>query len=129
MSDRFDQELRERFVALRDEDAGRAPSLAQLVRRKAAGSRPLAGRLLPVGILVATAVVTAAVLVRAPRDVSTSADEAIAQAQSLSAWTAPSDAWLRLSGLEIPNSVPSLSPSSVPLPQAVTATTASGELR
>jgi hypothetical protein len=129
MSDRFDQDLRERFAALRDEDAGRAPSLARFLRRKTADPRPLAVRLLPVGILVAIAAVTAVVLVRTPRDVSPSADEAIVQARSLSSWTAPSDAWLRLSGLEIPNSVPSLSPSSVPLPQAEAATTASGELR
>ena len=121
-----DRELRERFGALRDDDASSAPSFARLVDRGRSVPRALVFQPLPLALLMVTALVTAIVLVRSPRRMMPSADESIAQARLLSAWTAPTDAWLTSSGLEIPNSVPTLSLSSVTLPQETTTATASG---
>jgi hypothetical protein len=129
MSDRFDRDLRERFAALREADAVGAPSFPSVRRGRPAAPRSRSIGLLPAAALVATALVTAVVLMKAPGRPASSADDVIAQATSLSAWTAPTDAWLKLSGLEIPSSVPSLSLSSVTLPQAASTATDSGELR
>jgi len=123
-----DRELREQFAALRDEDAGSAPSLARVLRGAAVAPPSRPSRTIAIAVLATVAVVTVALIVT-PRRVEPSIEVAIAQAQSLSSWTAPTDAWLTLSGLEIPDSVPSLSPSSVTLPEAPTATTATGEAR
>ena len=129
MSGRDDHDLRQRFAEARDLDAASAPSFDS-VRRRGRSARPARKvRLVPVAALVATACVATALLMKAPSRHTPSADEAIAQATSLSSWTAPTDAWLALSGLEIPSTVPSLSPSSVTLPETITAATASGELR
>jgi hypothetical protein len=83
----------------------------------------------PLGALVTAAVLTAALLVLRPREPGPSIEEAIAQAQSMSAWSAPTDEWLTLSGLEIPNAVPSLSLSSVTLPDEPDEATSQGESR
>lgn len=129
MTGHDDQDLRRRFAESRDADAAGAPSF-ESVRRRPAPSRPARSvRLVSVAAAIAIAGLVAAVLMKSPRNHPPSADEAIAQATTLSSWTAPTDRWLALSGLEIPSSVPSLTPSSVTLPETTTATTASGELR
>jgi len=120
-----DQDLRKRFAALRDEDAAGAPPMARVLQGPAV--RPV--RWVPVAALVTAAALTAAVLVLKPRGAEPTIEEAIAQAQSISSWTAPTDEWLTLSGLEIPNSVPSLSLSSVTLPEEQNAATTQGEAR
>jgi hypothetical protein len=129
MNPKDDRDVRERFAALRDEDAASAPPFSGVLRGRTMGSPLPRSRLIPVTVLATAAIVTAVVLVAIPRGADLSIDAAIVQAKSLSSWTAPTDAWLTLSGLEIPNSVPSLSLSSVALPEASTAATTTGESR
>jgi hypothetical protein len=124
-----DRELRERFAALRDEDAAGAPAFSEVLRGRTTSPATRRSRLIPVAVLAAAAVVTAVVLVKPPGRGDGSIDAAIAQAKSLSSWSAPTDAWLTLSGLEIPNTVPSLSLSSVTLPEASAPATTPGETR
>ncbi len=124
-----DRDLRERFAALRDEDAAGAPPLTRVLRGRAARSDARPFRWIPVAVLGTAAVLTTVVLVNTPRRAELSIDEAIAEAQSIESWTAPTDEWLTLSGLEIPNSVPSLTFSSVALPEVSTAATTQGEIR
>ena len=124
-----DRDLRERFATLRDEDAADVPPLSRVLRGREAipPARPI--RWIPVAALVTAAALTAIVLVLKPRGAEPSLDEAIAQAQSISSWTAPTDEWLTLTGFEIPNSVPSLSLSSVTLPDERDVATSQGESR
>jgi len=124
-----DRDLRERFAALRDEDAANAPSLMAVLRGRTIGPGAVRSRWIPVAALASAAAVATAVLLRPGGRHETSLDEAIAQAQSISSWTAPTDAWLTLSGFEIPDSVPSLSLSSVTLPEASTEQAQQGESR
>jgi hypothetical protein len=124
-----DRELREHFRALRDEDAASARPFSGALRGLKWSSSTRPSRLIPVAVLATAAVVTAVLLVRFPRGADPSVEAAIAQAKSLSSWTAPTDDWLILSGLEIPNAVPSLSLSSVTLPEASPLATAPGETR
>jgi hypothetical protein len=111
-----DRDLRERFAELRDEDAAGAPAISRVLRGVEASPTARPVRFIPVAALVLAAALTAAVLVLKPRGSEPTIEEAIAQAQSMSSWTAATDEWLTLSGLEIPNTVPSLSLSSVTLP-------------
>jgi len=124
-----DRDLREEFAALRHEDAASAPPLSCVLRGRTAAPPKHSSRLISIAALATAAAITAVVLVKTPRGSAPSIEEAIAQAQSISSWTAPTDAWLTLSGLEIPNSVPSISLSSVTLPQESTAATAQGDAR
>jgi hypothetical protein len=124
-----DRDLRERFAALRNEDAAGAPSLSRVLRGREASPPASPARWIPVAALVTAAALTAAVLVLKPRGSEPTIEEAIAQAQSMSSWTAPTDEWLTLSGLEIPDTVPSLSLSSVTLPDEQSVTTSQGEAR
>ena len=128
MSAMDDRELRDRFVALREHDAASAPGFSDLLRRRTSRAPARRMRIAPIAVLGAAAIVTAVALVTT-RGVHRSLDTAIAQAQSLSSWTAPTDAWLTLSGLEIPNSVPTLSLSSVTLPETSAPATTQGETR
>ena len=128
MNPKNDRELLERFAALRDEDAASAPSFSGSLHGRTTRPPARRSRFIPVAMLATATAVTAVVLAVLPRGTDRSIDDAIAQAKSLSSWTAPTDAWLTLSGLEIPNSVPSLSMSSVALPETSTAT-APGETR
>jgi hypothetical protein len=129
MSANDDRDLRERFAALRDEDVSSATPFARLLRGPACVPPVRSVPFVPVAALAAAAAITAVALVAMPRRAGSSIEAAIAQSQSISSWTAPTDTWLTLSGLEIPDSVPSLSPSSVTLPEASTAATATGEAR
>jgi len=122
MSGSDDRDLRERFAELRDEDAGSAPSFSGVRRGRATSTSPRRLRFAPVAALSIAAILTAGALVVVPRGPDRSIEAAIAQARSISSWTAPTDAWLTLSGFEIPDSVPSLTPSSVTLPEASTTT-------
>jgi hypothetical protein len=124
-----DRDLRERFAALRDEDAASVPSLATVLHGRT--GRPRTSRVpwIPVAALASAAALTTVVLLAPGGRHETSLDEAIEQAQSIASWTAPTDAWLTLSGFEIPSSVPSLSLSSVTLPEASTEETSQGESR
>lgn len=124
-----DRDLRERFAVLRHEDAAGAPPLTRVLRGRAARPDARPFRWIPVAVLGTAAVLTTVVLVNTPRRAELSIDEAIAEAQSIESWTAPTDEWLTLSGLEIPNSVPSLTFSSVALPEVSTAATTQGEIR
>jgi len=129
MSPNDDRDLRERFAELRDADAASAPAFSGLLRGRTPDSRTRRFRVVPVAVLAAAAIVTAVVLVPLRRGGDRSIESAIAQAKSLSSWTAPTDAWLTLSGLEIPSSVPSLSLSSVALPETSTPAATTGETR
>jgi len=129
MTAKDDRDLSERFTVLRDEDAAGAPPLSRVLRGREAKPPAHPARWIPVAALVTAAALTAVVLVLKPRGAEPTIEEAIAQAQSISSWTAPTDEWLTLSGLEIPNSVPSLSLSSVTLPEEQNAATPQGEAR
>ena len=124
-----DRDLSERFAALRDEDAAGAPPLSSVLRGRQAKPAALPFRWVPAAALATAAAISAIVLVLNPRGAKPSLDEAIAQAQSISSWTAPTDEWLTLSGLEIPNSVPSLSSSSVTLPETSNVAIEQGDSR
>jgi hypothetical protein len=124
-----DRELRVRFVALREHDAASAPHFSDVLLRFSARAPARRMRIAAIAALGAAAIVTAVALVARTRGVDRSLDAAIAQAQSLSSWTAPTDAWLTLSGLEIPNSVPTLSLSSVTLPETSAPAATQGETR
>jgi hypothetical protein len=124
-----DRELRERFAALREDDAAGAPVFSELLRHRKASAAARRSRFVPVAVLGAAAVVAAVVLVALPRRADRSIDAAIAQAKSLSSWTAPTDSWMTLSGLEIPDSVPSLTLSSVTLPESSAPAATQGETR
>lgn len=124
-----DRDLRELFEALRDADAARTPAMERVLRDRAVRTPSRLGLWAPVAALAALAAITAIVLMRAPLGAAPSMDAVVAQARSLSSWTAPTDDFLTLPGLEIPNSVPSLSLSSVALPDAPEAATSSGEAR
>ncbi len=124
-----DRDLSERFAALRDEDAAGAPPLSSVLRGREVKPASLPSRWLPATALATAAAISAIVLVLNPRGAEPSLDEAIAQAQSISSWTAPTDEWLTLSGLEIPNSVPSLSLSSVTLPETSNVAIEQGDSR
>jgi hypothetical protein len=124
-----DRELRVRFVALREHDAASAPDFSDVLLRLSASAPARRMRIAAIAALGAAAIVTAVALVARTRGVDRSLDAAIAQAQSLSSWTAPTDAWLTLSGLEIPNSVPTLSLSSVTLPETSAPAATQGETR
>jgi hypothetical protein len=124
-----DRDLRERFAALRDEDAAGAPPLSRVLRGRTVRPPARPARWIPVAALVTAAAITVVVLVMTPRGAEPSIEEAIARAQSISSWTAPTDEWLTLSGLEIPDSVPSLSLSSVTLPEEQDVATPQGETR
>ncbi len=112
-----EKDIRERFATLRDEDAADVPPLTRVLRGRQAKPPARPARWIPAAALFAAAAITAVVLVLQPRGAEPSIEEAIAEAQLISSWTAPTDEWLTLSGLEIPNSVPSLSLSSVTLPE------------
>jgi hypothetical protein len=129
MNPHDEPDLRERFAALRAEDAASAPSLSRVLSEAAIRPRRRSSPLLTAALLATAAAFTVVALVTMIRRTEPSIEVAIAQAQSLSAWTAPTDAWLTLSGFEIPDSVPSLSPSSVTLPEASTAETDTGDSR
>ena len=122
-----DLDLRERFAALRAGDAANAPSLASLLRARTDGPGVSRARWIPVAALVSAAALTTVALLGPAVRYEPSPDDAIAQAQELGSWTAPTDEWLTLSGLEIPDSVPSLSLSSVTLPETSTDAAAQGE--
>jgi hypothetical protein len=129
MTTNDDRDLRARFAALRNEDAAGAPPLLRVLRGRDATPLARTPRWFPVAALVTAAALTAVVLVLKSRGAEPTIEEAIAQAASISSWTAPTDDWLTLSGLEIPNTVPSLSLSSVTLPEEPTGATAQGESR
>jgi hypothetical protein len=129
MSANDDRDLRERFAALREHDAADAPGFSDLLRRAPASAPPRRMRFAPIAVGGAAAIVTAVVLVRWPWGADRSLDAAIEQAESLSSWSAPTDSWLTLSGLEIPNAVPTLSLSSVTLPEAEAEATTQGDNR
>ena len=124
-----DRELRGRFAALRDEDAASAPTFSEVLRGRTTSSPARRSRLIAVAVVAAAAVVTALLLVNPPRRGDGSTEAAIAQATALSSWAAPTDVLLTLSGLEIPNAVPSLSLSSVTLPEASATATTEGDTR
>jgi hypothetical protein len=124
-----DRDLRRRFEALRDADAANAPALERVLRGRTVPAPSPRAVWVSVAALFALAAVTAVLVMRAPLGTALSMDDAVAQAKSLSSWTAPTDDFLTLPGLEIPDSVPSLSLSSVALPEASTPATSSGEAR
>jgi hypothetical protein len=128
MNSNDDRELRDGFAALREEDAASAPAFSELLRRTASVPARRVS-FVPVAVLGAAALVAAVALVALPRGADLSIDAAIAQAKSLSSWTAPTDSWLILSGLEIPDSVPSLTLSSVTLPETSAPAATQGETR
>jgi hypothetical protein len=124
-----DRDLRLRFEALRDADAASTPAMERVLRGHTVPAPSRRALWAPLAALLALASITAVVVMRAPLGAAPSMDAVVAQARSLSSWTAPTDDFLTLSGLEIPNSVPSLSLSSVALPDATTAATSAGEAR
>ena len=122
MSD--DRDLRSRFADLRGEDAAGAPAFGAVRSRRPEKRLPFA---LAAAGLAAVAVIALYLASGSRRSLSD--DAALAQARALTGWTAPTDDFLELSGLEIPNSVPNLSLTSLALPELTTAATASGDSR
>ena len=122
-----DLELRKRFTALRAEDEASAPSFASVVRGRTDAPSVRRTRWVPVAALVSAAALTTVALLGPAVRHEPSLDEAIAQAQEIDSWTAPTDEWLTLSELEIPESVPSLSLSSVTLPEESTDPASQGD--
>jgi hypothetical protein len=127
MSTIDDRELRRRFTALREHDAESAPGFSDLLRRESARAQARRIRAVPIAVLGAAAIASAVAIVLWNRGVDRSLDAAIEQAKALSSWTAPTDPWLTVSGLEIPNSVPTLSLSSVTLPEIPAPASTQGE--
>ena len=127
MTQSDDLELRKRFAALRHEDAAHAPSLASVLRGRTGAPAVRRARWIPVAALVSAAALTTVLLLGPAIRREPSLEEAIAQAQEFDSWTAPTDEWLTLSGLEIPDSVPSLSLSSVTLPGTSTDAASEGD--
>jgi hypothetical protein len=117
-----DRDLRDLFARCRQEDRRRAPSFAtvlaaaeRLDRPSGLSARP---RRLAWGAagLGAAALALMGVLVIGDREASRDLDEAIALAEALSSWTAPTDTLLEVPGLVIPDTVPSMDMRSIVLP-------------
>jgi len=119
-----DRDLRDRFVRLRRHDAGRTPAFRAVLERSSRPRVPLA--LAAAGL--AAVVLAALLLARWPRT-APAHDVALAQARALSSWTAPTDGLLELSVLEIPDSLPNLSLTSLAIPELTTPATTSGDSR
>ena len=113
-----DRDLREMFDALRDEDANRTPAFGALLAeaRVRQAPRPRAVRRLALAAGVA-GVAIAAILVFRPASREISDDEALAMAQTLASWSAPTDTLASLSGVQIPGTVPGLELTSIALPE------------
>jgi hypothetical protein len=122
-----DEQLRERFQALRSAEAGTAPpfnpeqrpGLEVFQPRRSGlrfGGRLAWGTMALVGIALFS---TLAMWIRRPA--GPSVEEAIAMAKELQAWTAPTDALLLTSDLSLPGSSGS-SPSTSPAGSDVPAT-------
>ena len=123
-----DRVLRDLFAALRQEDRRALPGFDRLLAEARKNSRRSAGaqrggRWLWVAAGAFAAVVVAVVLTqvlasRTPRPESLEATLALARA--MDAWEAPTDAVLEIALLKIPDSVPTLEYTSVPLPAVTT---------
>jgi len=104
MNDAADRKLRDRFAALRREDAAAAPAFAAL-RSTAARQPPRRGRLVPLAGAIAVAVVAIVAAFgllrsRAPREPLVSL--------STTRWQSPTDFLLRVPGAQYLETVPRL---------------------
>jgi|KBSSwiStaDraftv2_1062776.scaffolds.fasta_scaffold177760_2 hypothetical protein len=108
-------ETRDLFRSLRESDRNRAPSFASTIASARRAPRPVRASVLPAAAAVAAGVAIAlAVVPRFGDDGSLQA--AIARAREMSAWSAPT-AVFEPSDDSLLDSTPSLSLSSVPLPE------------
>ena len=105
-----DRDLAARFRSLAESDRDQAPAFQG--RRAASPRRPSS---LPAALAVAAGLVLALVVVSRHGDDATSV--AIARAEALSAWSAPTDAFLAPVDDSISGITPSLTLSSVTLPE------------
>ena len=107
-----DQDLRDRFQALRRSEAASAPSLDSAMRpshrREKFHRKPRSFRLrlaaATAGLVSMVALTSIWIATRESR--KPSLEEAIAQAREMSAWSAPTDALLVTTDLKIPDSNP-----------------------
>ena len=103
-----DRDLRERFASLRRSEAEATPPFALPRARAGAPARPWRR----VGILAGAAAAVAAGILLPLRRTDPQLEDAIVQARALSSWTAPTDAWLEIADLSIPDAIPTLELSS-----------------
>ena len=105
-----ENEIRQRFARLREEDREGAPGFAQTyARARSLRSRRVGQRVRPVVIAAAAGVVFAAVWIAKARSFSShSATETIA---AITAWRAPTDVLLRTPGSELLGTMPTLGAS------------------
>jgi hypothetical protein len=107
MSD--DADLRERFAALRDEDALRTPGLAVMLRRRRRSPRRRSG-VLAAGAVLAAAVAALVVLeARHDRPAVPMSDAG----PRLVDWRAPTDFLLNTPGLELMHGIPQIGGSTI----------------
>jgi len=104
MSVHDDRDLRDRFASLRRSDADRTPGFSP--PRHAAGAAPRPWR--RVALLAGTAAAVATVALLPWRRDVPPLEDAIAEAEALASWTAPTDAWLSIADLSIPDAIPTL---------------------
>ncbi len=129
---RDDRDLRLLFEEARAKETAEAPPFELAWRaaaRVAEGRRPRRAFQAMRGLAAAAglaALLAAVAILRLPRSGEPTADAAIARARAIAAWTAPTDAFLEISDLAIPDSVPSLDTSSVALPGVTATPTVSG---
>jgi hypothetical protein len=118
-----DPVLREMFAALRREDQRAVPGFDRLLDAALRGGRRLSA---PAWFWMEAAAFTVALLAllvfflpwRAHRPAS--AEDALALARAIGAWEAPTDGLLEVSLLKMPDTVPTLEYTSVPLPADTT---------
>jgi len=119
--------LRDLFATLRREDQRAVPGFDRLLA-EARGNARQAGRAhrggwwLWAGAGAVAAVVVAVVLARVPPPAPRpqSLDEALAMARAMDTWEAPTDSILEIALLKMPDTVPTLEYTSVPLPAVTT---------
>jgi hypothetical protein len=109
-------ETRDLFRSLRESDRNRAPSFASTIASARHAPRPARASVLPAAAAVAAGVAIAlAVVPRFGDDGSLQA--AISRAREMSAWSAPTAVFLEPPDDSLLDSTPSLSLSSVTLPE------------
>jgi len=113
---RDDRDLVEAFAALREVDESQAPDFARFLT---GGRRPRPRRAVAglgwATVGLAASIGAMVVLRSAPSP--TSADAALTMADTLTAWSAPTDSLLEVEGLSAFEGVPDLKPTSFVLPE------------
>jgi hypothetical protein len=111
--------IREHFRALREADRRQVPVFEDLLREPSTNRRPRFRYVREVSAAVAAAAIVIAVLLLRPTSTSDedSLEEALAKARAISAWTSPTDTLLDVQAVSIASGVPSLTFTSLALPE------------